>query len=302
MSEGGLNGILLCSPISTPSKADRIAALGRDGRDVLVAVDHRQQVEMYARAAAKAGSKLRVLVDLDVGDHRTGIEPGEPAVKLAEAVMQSKHLVLCGLQAYSGGSSHVIGFTQRRERSQKALATAAETRDRFRRSGLPSEILSGASTGTYNIDTELAEMTELQAGSYVAMDVDYRKVGGRDGDVFDDFGAALTVLATVVSANHKSFVTIDAGFKAFATDRPFGPETKGLKGVHYTFRGDEFGTLSWESDTPPVQLGDRLELLAPHCDPTVNLYDRIYACRGEQVEAVWSVMDRLRTDKEANRS
>ena len=110
MATGGIDGILLCSPIATPSKADRIAALARDGRSLMVAVDHPQQVEMYAKAAASAGSKLGVLVDLDVGDHRIGIEPGEPAVRLAEAVMQSKHLMLRGLQAFRYVSGTVFSL------------------------------------------------------------------------------------------------------------------------------------------------------------------------------------------------
>jgi len=301
MATGGIDGILLASPIATPSKSARMAGLAVGGRNVIVAVDHAQQVSMYELAAAKAGSKLGVLIDLDVGDHRTGIEPDELALKLAELVTKSKQLELRGVQAYSGGSSHVIGFAQRRNHSLQAMSRAAAMRERFRKSGLPSEILSGTSTGTYNIDSEIEQITELQVGSYVAMDVDYRRIGGMHSDVFNDFGHALTVLATVVSANYRKQVTIDAGFKALATDRPFGPDLKDHQGIRYLFRGDEFGVLSWETESTPFQLGDRLELLAPHCDPTVNLYDRIYACRRDQVEEIWSVMDRLSATQEGNR-
>jgi D-serine deaminase-like pyridoxal phosphate-dependent protein len=295
MARAGINEVLLASPIASPSKATQLAELARNGCAIIVAVDHLQQVEMYERAAAELGVSLGVLVDLDVGDKRTGAMPGEDAVKLADQVMRSKHLTLRGLQAYSGGSSHVPGFAERKNHSHQALAAAVATRERFHRSGLPADILSGTSTGTYNIDSELEGMTEMQAGSYVAMDVDYRRIGGQSGELYDDFGPALTVLATVVSANHRGQATIDAGFKAFATDRPFGPETKNLAGVSYRFRGDEFGILSWDGNDPPVQLGDQVELITPHCDPTVNLYDRIYACRGDKVEGIWSVMERLRT-------
>jgi D-serine deaminase-like pyridoxal phosphate-dependent protein len=104
---------------------------------------------------------------------------------------------------------------------------------------------------------------------------------------------ALGVLLTVVSTNHAGRATFDGGFKAFATDRPIGPVCRDLPAVAYRFRGDEFGILSWADGPPPVQRGDRVELIPPHCDPTVNLYDRIHACRGDRVEAVWSVMDRL---------
>jgi len=99
------------------------------------------------------------------------------------------------------------------------------------------------------------------------------------------------ILSTVVSANHDRFVTLDAGFKAFATDHGYGPEPVGPAGAKYRWGGDEFGFLDTSLEGKPG-LGDRIELIAPHCDPTVNLYDRIYVCRGESVEAVWPVMER----------
>jgi D-serine deaminase-like pyridoxal phosphate-dependent protein len=100
-------------------------------------------------------------------------------------------------------------------------------------------------------------------------------------------------MTTVVSANHDDRVTLDAGLKAFSTDRTFGPEPKDLAGVSYSWGGDEFGVLTLKSPDRKIGLGDRLEFIVPHCDPTVNLYDRIHACRGDRVEDVWPVMDRL---------
>jgi D-serine deaminase-like pyridoxal phosphate-dependent protein len=173
------------------------------------------------------------------------------------------------------------------------MEQAIRTRERFEQSGLPAEILSGTSTGTHNIDAEFPGVTELQVGSYVCMDVDYLRIGGPAGPVFKEFAPALSVLATVVSLHHRGRATIDAGFKAFATDRTFGPEAKDAGGLTYTFGGDEFGILTWEDTSEGVKLGTRLEFIVPHCDPTVNLYDRIYACRDDRVEEIWSVMDRL---------
>ena len=155
--------------------------------------------------------------------------------------------------------------------------------DAFARLGLSTEILTGGSTGTWDIDTRLPEVTELQAGSYVLMDLAYRKLGL-------PFRNALTVLTTVVSANHSEFVTVDGGFKAFSTDRGYGPEAANLPGSKYRWGGDEFGYVDC---TPSPRLGEKIEFIPPHCDPTVNLHDRIYACRGEKVEAVWPVMNRL---------
>ncbi|HTM47631.1 MAG TPA: hypothetical protein VL285_03070, partial [Bryobacteraceae bacterium] len=108
-----------------------------------------------------------------------------------------------------------------------------------------------------------------------------------------DFRPALTVLATVVSANHDGFVTVDAGFKAFSTDRGYGPEAASLPASSYRWGGDEFGYLEFDPSGARPVLGEKIEFIPPHCDPTVNLFDRLHVCRGERVEAIWPVMDRL---------
>ena len=158
---------------------------------------------------------------------------------------------------------------------------------------MDSAILSGGSTGTYNIDSELPGGIELQAGSYVYMDNGYRAIGGRTGESdYNDFAPSLTVLATVVSASTPDRVTVDAGIKAFATDSGGSPRPRDREGLNYRFGGDEFGVITAQPGAALPKLGDRLEFFVTHCDPTVNLYDRIHAVRGDAVEAVWPVIAR----------
>lgn len=280
LAKAGISGLLLTSPVADPLKMARIVQTG-----AMVAVDHVQQAEWYEDAAAKAGRTVDVLIDLDIGDHRTGARSTEQALEIARAVDRAGHLRLKGLQGYSGRASHAGDFAERKKVSEKAFAGAIETQSAMKREGLPMEILSGGSTGTWEIDLALPEVTELQAGSYIFMDLDYRRVGA-------DFRHSLTVLATVISANHEGFVTVDAGLKAFSTDRGFGPEAETLPGAGYRWGGDEFGYIDLNGGPKP-RLGDRIEFIPPHCDPTVNLYDRIHACRGEIVEAIWPVMARV---------
>ena len=135
------------------------------------------------------------------------------------------------------------GFEERKAHSSKYMAPVLESYDAMLKKGLPIEIMSGASTGTYNIDSAFKGMTELQVGSYALMDVDYRAIGGQSGDVYDDFRPAIHVLATVISKNHDDIATVDAGLKAFATDRDFGPDVSRPTGLTYAFRGDEHGAL-----------------------------------------------------------
>jgi len=273
MAAGGIPGLLLTSPVADPLKMIRIVNTG-----AMVVVDHTQQGAWYDQAARAAGKKLEVLVDLDVGDHRTGARSPEDAAEIAEAVDQAANLELRGLQAYSVLGSHAGGLEERQRVSRESFQIASRALGIMLRRGLSTDVVTGASTGTWDIDTAVPDLTELQAGSYVLMDLAYRREGL-------DFQNALTVLATVVSANHTGFVTVDAGFKAFATDRGYGPEALGLPGSNYRWGGDEFGYVDMSDGLP--KLGSLLEFIPPHCDPTTNLYDRIYACRGGQVEAVW---------------
>jgi D-serine deaminase-like pyridoxal phosphate-dependent protein len=175
--------------------------------------------------------------------------------------------------------------------SHRALARAVETRDLLLKHGHDVHLLTGASTGTYNIDPDIDGLTELQSGSYVFMDVEYRRIGGSSGTAYEDFSPSLSVLSTVIHRSEKRAI-VDAGLKAFSTDRPFGPEPLELITVRYEFAGDEHGRLVWDDSNGDVRLGDKLRFIAPHCDPTVNLYDRFFCVRGDIVEEEWSVMER----------
>src|SRR5260370_26023008 len=116
---------------------------------------------------------------------------------------------------YSGRAAHTPVFEERFKKSRSDLSGMLETVASARSAGLPVEIITGGSTGTYNIDSELKGLTELQAGSFVFMDTLYRQIGGKNNAAsFDNFGSALTVLAAVISKRHPGLCTIDAGNKA----------------------------------------------------------------------------------------
>jgi 3-hydroxy-D-aspartate aldolase len=285
-AKAGIGGLLLTSPLADPLKMARAVATG-----AIVVVDHLQQVNWYQDAAYAASRHVDVLIDLDVGDHRTGASPDQ-ALAIGLAVARSTHLKLRGFQAYSASGSHAgpqadpsAGKEERKRICEEAFQRAASTQDELARQGLATEILSGGSTGSWDIDTEIPAVTELQAGSYIFMDLAYAKLGL-------PFRPALSVLTTVVSASHDAFVTVDGGFKAFSTDRGYGPETRAYSGSAYGWGGDEFGYLDIAGCETKPHIGDKIEFVPPHCDPTVNLYDRIYVCHGNTVEDVWPIMDR----------
>jgi len=274
-------GVLLTTPVASRVKTARVAALTYTGADIRVVVDHVDQAWLYQESAERAGTVIKVLVDLDVGDHRTGIPCDERAIALARQVATFPNLEFAGLQAYSVSGSHTEGHAERREHSMRAIGQAIAVQKELLAAGFDARTLTGASTGTWDIDTTIPEVTEIQAGSYPLMDVAYRRILG------DSFESAMTVLTTVISCSHPDRVTVDAGYKSFATDRPFGPEAVGLNGVRWQWGGDEHGILLLENSSHTIRLGNTIEFIPPHCDPTVNLYDRIYATRGDRVEDIW---------------
>ncbi len=292
MISKGIQDILITSEIVSPARISRLPTLTAANPGLMAVVDQSQAVNDFNEAGNANKVKLNVVVDIDGGRHRTGSPPGLPSVKLAEQIVQSNWLRFRGLQCYAGHVAHTVGFEARKQGSREALEQALETKALLEKRGIPVERLTGGSTGTYNVDSEIAGFTELQAGSYIFMDLDYQCIGGENRELFLDFDFALSVLTTVISKSHKTLATVDGGFKAFATDKPFTPQLKNITGVNFRWAGDEHGILELINPSQEIKLNDRLEFLTPHCDPTVNLYDHLYAIRGERVEEIWPITAR----------
>jgi 3-hydroxy-D-aspartate aldolase len=287
----GVSNILITTAVIGKYKIERAVRLAKAHPDTIFCVDNTKNAGDLNDAAAAAKIKFNVAIDLLVGG-RTGIQCGSPAVSLGEHLQTLSNLKLAGLQAYAGGASHTMGFENRKAKSLEQMTPAIDTRRMLEAKGIACPLLTGGSTGTYNIDSQIAGITEMQPGSFVFMDVDYNRIGGEDGAVYRDFKNSLTVVTTVVSKPSDTTAVVDGGLKAFSTDKPFMPEATGIKGIKYSWGGDEHGRLNLAEASAPVNLGDRLEFIIPHCDPSVNLYDKMYCLRGDKVEAVWKVAAR----------
>ncbi len=284
----GIRGLLITTAVVGKAKIARAIALARTAPDTMFCVDDEQNVREINDAAA-GGEPIKVLIDLYFG--RTGVEPGEPALRLAKLIDSLPNVVLEGLQSYDGQAAHTTPFTARGARTNGNMAKAVETKALIEKAGIRCPIVTGGSTGTYRFDSENPGMTELQPGSFIFMDLDYGRIGGPDGDEYHDFKNALTVMTTVVSTP-PGFAIVDGGYKAFSTDRPFTPKPLNLDGVEYGWAGDEHGRLDLSKASRQLKVGDRVEFIPPHCDPTVNLYDHIHTLRGDRVEAVWPIAAR----------
>ncbi|AQR74786.1 DSD1 family PLP-dependent enzyme [Sphingomonas sp. LM7] len=284
LAEGGVGDIHLTSSVVAPGAIHRLAGLNR--RIALsTVVDHPDN----ARALGAGIDGLTVFIDVDPGSHRTGVTSAAAAVELAQVIAATGTLKLGGVQFYCGSHQHIQSLAERRAAIVERTDYLRAVLDALRAAGFYVPIVTGAGTGTFAIDASLGVFTELQVGSYIFLDREYldcELAGPR-------FEPALFVDATVVSANTPGMVTIDAGLKAFATDAGAPVVLGGAPaGSRYAFTGDEHGAL-FGDDLPG--LGARVTLMPPHCDPTVNLYDRYQLLDGDNVVEAWPVTARGRS-------
>ena len=286
----GIRDVLIANQIVGAQKIARLINLARHS-EIMVAVDNLENVQAISEAAATKDATVRMLVEVNIGMDRCGVEPGKPALELAEQIRQSPNLVFEGLMGYEG---HTVAKPNRSERdtaAREAMQRLLDTKYYLEKHGVAVAIMSGGGTGTFNITGSIPEMTEIQAGSYVLMDSTYRNVEG----IGENFDCALSVLATVVSRPHPNRMIVDTGLKVLAKE--FGiPQPVGLTGMEMSGLSEEHGTLKTVGLVPDENIslkpGDKLEILPTHCCTTVNLHDRYYGIRNGIVESVWDITAR----------
>ena len=295
MLAGGITKILITSPVVTDDKILRLLAMCQKSSEVEIVVDYIQGADRISELAGEMKLNIGVLVDLDPGMGRTGIEPGQKALELVRHIGEGcPNLTFNGLQMYIGNCMHVQGFEKRRDKYLHLISKGIETKELLESNGIQVPVFSGGGTGTYDIDAELGALTDLQAGSYAFMDVEYRDIGGQGTETFVDFEPSLFSLVTAISKPQERLITVDAGIKCLATDTGY-PEFRDVEGATYHFGGDEHGIIQLNNSSRQINLGDRLSVITPHCDPTVNLYDYYYPYRQGMVTEIWPISARGRS-------
>lgn len=287
----GIDRICMTTTNPSPSKIRRAMALRAKSARFIQAVDEEKNARDLSDAAKAAGLTADVVIDVAVGT-RSGIPAGAGAIALAELVSRLPNLRLRGMLSYDGGAQHLTGFATRRTTALANLEANVRVYEALKAKGLSTEIFSGGGTGTYNIQHEVPGFTDVQVGSYLFMDMQYLAIGNAaGGPVYDDFARSLTVLATVLNNRFPGRLTTDAGAKALTLNVPRAGVV-GEPGMDYNAGSDEFGVITFSEARKSYAIGDKLELVVPHCDPVVNLYDQIYGIRKDRVEVVWPVTAR----------
>ena len=279
-ARAGIADLLITAPATLADTA-RVAALAGEAR-IAAVVDDARQIDAYAAT----GSPLNLVVDIDLGLHRAGCAPSE-ALDLARCIAATPTLTYDGVQAYAGQLQHVPDVAARRAANDTATATLASVVADLIAAGLPPARVTGGGTGTFAYDLAGGVFTELQAGSYAFMDVEYADCGAPDGEAWP-FEAALFVAATVVSARHAGHVTCDAGLKSLAVDGPT-PRVVSHPGLTWRSFGDEHGALI---GAPLPALGERVWIQPGHIDPTVNLHSELVVIDEYGLLEIWPIAAR----------
>lgn len=292
MQAAGVRDILITSPVSTQDKIERLVRLASSNDSLKIVVDCIETATALDSTAATAGCTVGIFIDLDPGMGRTGIQPLEAALALGRHIRDScPALQFEGLQMYAGDCMHITEYEKRKAKYARLMEKGRETRDMFEADGIPVPVFSGGGTGSYDMESELGILTEVQAGSYAFMDIEYRDIASRTGRQFDDFAPSLFVLVSAISKPQDRLITVDAGFKCLASDKS-APQFREIEGVVYHWGGDEHGIVELNNPSREIALGDRLEVITPHCDPTVNLHDFYFPYRNGVVEEIWPISAR----------
>jgi D-serine deaminase-like pyridoxal phosphate-dependent protein len=286
MAAGGIEDILIAHIVVGPSKAARLAALQRRA-EVKTTVDHPDHLAPLGAAARQAGTVIGVLVDVDLGLRRAGVDSPEAAVALARRIAETPGLRFDGLIGYEGHTLYIQEPIAKRAAIAGAIGRLVKARRAVEAAGLPCRIVSAGGTGSYQITSEIPGVTELQAGGGIFACRYYTELCQVTGH-----RPAIAVLATVVSRPAPDRAVLDAGLKSLSEFRAPAaladhPDCRiaGLSAEHATVELGPEGERT-------LRIGDKVCVTPGYSDLTFVLHDRVIGHRDRRVESVWELLGR----------
>ncbi|MSQ71694.1 MAG: DSD1 family PLP-dependent enzyme [Betaproteobacteria bacterium] len=293
MAAGGVEDILITAPLPA-AKLDRLGRLLACVPRLSMVVDQIDTVERLRTLAEGAGNRvLTVLVDVDVGQRRTGVTTPELAVGLARRIDSCPGLRFGGIQGYAGTLQAIVSFEERAAKCREVHEKLRVVRSQLESSGFRCATVTGAGTGTVMVDAASGVFTELQPGSYLYMDAQYSgvQIGTDDPGPFQ---TGLRFFTRIISAPHPGVATTDGGHKSMPADGPAAPKivAGAPEGTAYKYAGDEFGRLEFTDPTWRAQVGTLIECHVPHCDTAMAVHDFLLGFRGDRLETLFRIEGR----------
>jgi D-serine deaminase-like pyridoxal phosphate-dependent protein len=283
MAAAGIRSILIANQVVGSQKVTRLANLCRQA-EVIVAVDSLENVGELDVAGRQKGLRIPVVVEVDTGMGRCGVQPGEPTLALSRRVSECAGLQYMGLMGWEGHARRELDPQKRKLICERAVGLLVHSAEMCRAAGLPVRIVSCGGTGTEEFSSRVARVTEIQAGNIIFNDLHYASLG-----VDREF--ALTVLSTVISRPTPTRIVTDAGKKAMSSDAAL-PQPMGVAGVKSVRLSSEHGQIELESPSDRPKIGDKLMWIVGYGDTTVFLHDEMVGVRDGTVEVVWPILGR----------
>ncbi|HHX27885.1 MAG: DSD1 family PLP-dependent enzyme [Bacillota bacterium] len=303
MAEGGVPDILIANQTVGANKLKRLAALSKK-TNLKVAVDSKQNLLDIARESAAVGGNVGIVIEVEVGNRRGGVRTHEEAIELAKLASSTPGIWYAGIMGYEGFAVFMPDFEERRAAADGAYDILLGYRDAIKEgAGLDSGIVSAAGSGTHMFAGKRKGLSDIEAGSYIFMDVRYGNTAGVD------FMNSLAVVATIGSHPEPDIYLTDAGLKSMtkefgmvSTLPSYGLVVHHMSEEHVTLKPTEtperlpgIGALDEKfakQAKKPLEVGDKILLIPSHCCTTVNLHDVLYAVRNGVVEDVWRITGR----------
>ena len=279
LADAGLDDLFVVNTVSHPAKIALLASLA-EGHRILVAVDESSNAAALSAAAVRAGSVLGVMVEVDTGMDRCGVDTPQAAIDLARQVTDLPGLRFQGITGYEGHCSLTIDDALRLQRQREAMTFFTGVADLLEADGIPCPIRSAGGIATWQWTAAFPGITEIQAGTYVVMD-------NYHGQMVPGFEHSLTVQASVIS-RQSGKVIVDAGNKSVAD-----PTNVTMVGhPHTSFRFDEEHGIFAASDSSCLQVGDSVALVPGYSPTTVNWYDVYHVVQDDVVVDIWPIIPR----------
>lgn len=283
----GIRDIHISNEVVGPVKLDFLARLANQAQ-LTVCVDSLRVLHDLSEALVRHSSTVGVLVELDIGQNRCGVQSPQEAIELAQAAQGMPNVRFDGVQAYHGGIQHKRSHDLRQRASEKAAKRIRRYLKEFSKAGITCRVVTGGGTGTAMFDVATQVYTEIQPGSYAFMDNDYARL---DWGAALEFRHSLYLLGTIMSTPTPQRAVVDLGLKSTSAESGL-PKIVGHPGVTCVAIHDEHTLLEADHSGERPALGSQVRLMPGHCDPTFNLHDTVVAVRGKTVEAVWPISAR----------
>ena len=287
MLDAGITDILIAYPIVGPDKAKRLAKIAERAK-ITVSLDSEEAAVSISEAVSQRGTKVGILVELDVGFHRCGLVNEVDAARLAKKITSLPGLEFKGLMFFPGHFG--VGPEQRVALRNEVNGFLDRTFEVFEREEVPLSIVSGGSTPSAYESSLFHGVNETRPGTYIFND---RNTAGVDAASWED--CALSVLVMVVSTSVPGRAVIDGGSKTFSSDHYQAEDGIGFGLVKEDHAAEierlseEHGHLNLTHSDRQYKVGERLSVVPNHVCTTVNMHDEIYGVRGDEVEAIWRV-------------